>query len=218
MASSSSQSQTHTRPLAGPALFSTTSKTAADIGETAQVNNVLPPHLAITISQSPILRISKDLSVPLDAEIIRAQKRSTSLRHLEQANNSIQTPRNRSSTILQTPTPTVARARAVSTTMHMQTTTYLSPQDAYRLIPSRSYDRDRRDRRDDYGRDDYGRSGNARRQDNSRGRQGGGGGGVKGGVKKLMTKGVLYLTIVNLPSEKELQAAREQLKQAKSGR
>ncbi|KAI9683967.1 MAG: hypothetical protein M1820_010906 [Bogoriella megaspora] len=44
-----------------------------------------------------------------------------------------------------------------------------------------------------------------------RGRGRGGGGGLKGIVKKKLKSGVLYLTIVNMPSEEELQMAREML-------
>lgn len=52
----------------------------------------------------------------------------------------------------------------------------------------------------------------------SGGRRGGGGGGLLGGVKKLMSEEVLYLMIVNMPSEAELAEAREAIARAKSGR
>lgn len=61
----------------------------------------------------------------------------------------------------------------------------------------------------------YGRS----RQDFGRGGRGRGGrGGGIGGVKRLMKSDVLYLQIVNLPSEAELAEARQQLAMAKQGR
>ena len=44
------------------------------------------------------------------------------------------------------------------------------------------------------------------------------GGGPVGGIKKLMREDVLYLTIVNMPSEAELAEAREILAQAKSAK
>lgn len=45
-----------------------------------------------------------------------------------------------------------------------------------------------------------------------------GGGGVLGAVKKVMTEDVLYLMIVNMPSEAELAEARETLARAQGGR